>query len=208
MWLSMHVSDWFTFLVSEVGILLALFYLWRAYSFSDQGNDTDLENKVAKWIKAEEKNYIKHDKLTVVLKDYQISIAEVHRRDNITLLIGSILTTSSLLILANSISERVAQPMSIYALVSIGLYSLWLFVIHDTAKRLGKITYNRIKAIEKALSDKEISNYNFGIHSYIIKKTRKCCEERPVLWLRIRRTFWGIILFLLSLAWLLLSLEY
>lgn len=200
--LSPYISDLFTFLLSTVGIVVSLLYMLNVwFYFGEPKREGEYDRELADSIKAKlEKN----DKfLNGVLKDYGISNIDNQRRDNITLLIGSILATASLLILANTVSERLAHPISIYALVSIGLYSLWLLFIHDTAKKLDNITYYRVKAIEKALTD--YLGYEFGIHSYIFKETRKCCGKRAVLWLRGRRTFWGVIMLLLSIAWLWLA---
>lgn len=56
------------------------------------------------------------------------------------------------------------------AVASIGLYVLWLFILHYTSKKLDEITYSRIKAIKKALSER--IGYEFGIHRYIDKETK------------------------------------
>lgn len=158
--------------------------------------------------------------MRVVLKDYEISNVTVHRRDNIDLLVGSILVTASLLVLANTgTSEKLAHSMWVYALASIGLSSFWLIIMHYRSKMLNDISFYRIKAIEEAIkqppekatgkaTDKSMTkfSYEFGIHSYNIDKTRSCDNKKPIWWLRLRRTFWGIVLFLLSLAWMLLSL--
>jgi len=193
--------------LSIIGIIISLFYFWEVAEFSlgDQDYDEELENTLANWITSEKKNegLPMCEKLKVVLKDYEISNATVHRRDNIDLLIGSILITGSLLVLANtSVSETLAHPMGIYALASIALYSIWLLVLNSTSRKLNRLAYSRIKAIERALTK---LGYEFGIHSYNIQKTRTT-SERPIRWIRLRKTFWGLILLLLSIAWMSLSL--
>jgi len=91
-----------------------------------------------------------------------------------------------------------------YAFASIGLYAFWLYVLYDTGAKLSSISYNRILTIEEALGNK--IGYNFGIHQYIFKKTRKGNTDIAQDWLKIRRSFWGIILLGISMAWVILSI--
>lgn len=191
----MELSDWqIALLISMIGIGLSCSYIYRIkvlFSFSGQGCNNELKDKLSQ--------AIYNGNIDGVLKDYEISNKEIQRRDNITLIIGSILITISLLILAyTSVSEN-STPRSIYAGSSIGLYSIWLFVLHYTSKKLDTLSYERIKVIEEVLS--KHLGYGFGIHSYISKKTS------GELWLFLRRIFWGFVLLLLSFGWMLFSVS-
>jgi hypothetical protein len=59
-----------------------------------------------------------------------------------------------------------------------------------------------MKAIEQALTG--YLGYDFGTYSYVSKKIL-VSDKKIANWIRLRRTFWGIILLLISLAWLFLS---
>jgi hypothetical protein len=188
--------------LSIIGLFLGLLYILRVWSGEPQKEkdyDEDLAEKISQL-------KMTNQLLETILKDYENSNTENQKRDNITLLIGSILVTASLLVLASTVSEKLVRPIGFYALISIGLYSLWLFILHTTSKELDRITYYRIKAIEKGLS--RHFGYQFGIHSYISEKTQKKLNDntKTYLWLRRRRIFWGIIWLLLSFSWMLLSL--
>jgi len=206
----MYISDWFTFLTSKVGILLSLIGIWIAFSRRAGGPDADTKENVEKWINDKNNRY---ERIRIVLKDYETSISEIHARNNINLMVGTILIGASFFILTSiNLSER-SRSVGIYAFASIGLYSIWLFLLYLTSSRLNGLQYSRIRAIEEALTEKlnydtKKLKYDFGINSYNIKKTRRCGGKRPALWLRIRRAFWDIVLLLLSIAWMLFSLEY
>jgi len=195
-----------TYFLSIAGLAVASWDILRMWSSLDEKGeqknmpriDYKLLECLKKLLKKDAANY------NILLKDYDICQTETARRDNSTLLIGSIFTTASLLILANTISQTFPNSMFVYASASILLYLLWLLTAHRTSKRLDEITYTRIHTIEEALSDKE-SRYQFGLHSYIWRKTHTN-EGKTYRWLRIRRMFWGIVLMLISFAWMLLSL--
>ena len=143
------------------------------------------------------------DNLDAVLKDYETTNNEIQRRENTTMIVGSFLIAASLLILANTaVSSPSVTSFFPYAFTSVGLYALWLFVLCDTDAKMSSISYNRLKTIEKTLTDK--LGYNFGIHSYLFLKTRGKKDE-PDRWIEIRRAFGGMVLLLISVAWLLLS---
>jgi hypothetical protein len=205
--LCVPISDPITFVLSIVGIAISLLFIAHVWlSHVEQGYDKELEDALYEWIKSEKKHDDPdNERLKILLRDYEITHEELGRRDNITLLIGTILITSSLLILGNVASKSLTHPISIYALASIGLFTVWLLVLHNTTKNLNRLSYDRIKAIERALS--RHLGYDFGIITYINKKTQACCKkDESVWWLRLRRIFWGVILLLLSSAWMLLSL--
>jgi hypothetical protein len=207
----LSISDLPTFLVSIWGLLLSLVYILKQwFSSAKTYYDDALEKAVFAWIanKKKDEELDGSDKIDVIIKDYETANGEICKRDNITLIVGTILIGSSFLILGNIAGAKSSQSVGIYSLASVGLFSIWLLVLHDTAKHLNAITYGRMRAVEQALTKSfkdgdDALSYSFGIHSYVHEKT----EGQTVWWLRLRRTFWAIVLFLLSLAWLLLSVS-
>jgi len=204
--MSVCLFDPITFFISLVGLFLSLFFILRElFPCVPPPYDEELKKNLSEWLNKDENG----EKLKLVLADYETSNEEVRRRDNVHLIIGTILITASFLILGN-VALRLVSPLWVFSFTSIGSFSIWLFLLHNTGKKINKITYDRIKTIEAVLSDhfKEKSEeckkvtYEFGIHSYIVRKT----HEQRDLWLRGRRSFWGFILLLLSLAWMFLSI--
>lgn len=196
-----------TFLVSLVGIIIALFYIRKQWLSPTPERDTQLEDEIAGWIRDPWKSLPlnKKEKLDILLRDYEAATAEVGRRDNITLLTGTVLVTSSLIILGNTALSKPAQ-LGVYGLASIGLFSIWLFLLSETAKGLNDLSFVRINAIEAAIKAAIApdSEYEFGIHSFIRKKTLNI----SVPWLKYRRRiFWYVVLLLLSVSWMLLSVR-
>lgn len=180
--------------------------LYQATRHYDTEKDiaTEQEN-IRNWLSSTND---KAARLKTILTDYKIGNDEVSKRDNVTLLVGTILITSSFLIFGNVATTQNPQ-LYIYSLASIGLFLIWLFVLHETGKNTNKITYIHLKAIEKGLSryfqNQKINSplYEFGTHYRICKKT----NDQSTPWLRIRRMFWAFVLCLLSLSWMLLSVK-
>jgi hypothetical protein len=206
---ALSISDFLTFSISLAGIIISLAYILFQTFHTERNIESEQETiSIFEWIR---KDGYAGKRLKVVLEDYKTSNEEVRRRDNVTLIVGTILITSSFLILGN-VALKPDQPKSIYALASIGLFSIWLFALHETGKRLNKITYDRLKAIEKALmmyfdrpiylSEDAKPSYRFGIHSLVCEKT---AQAQTDWWLRARRMFWAFVLLLLSLSWMILS---
>lgn len=196
------ISDLVTFIVSIVGIGLSISYImFQAFRpFHTRDDISKEQEKIEKWLKNDTEK-----RLNLMLNDYEIANNEVGRRDNVTLLVGSILITSSFLILGNT-ALKPDQPTFIFSIASIGLFSIWLFVLHETGKKTNSLTYNHMKAIEGAIrsssqDEKDKIGYDFGNNLTICDKT----NDQSVWWLRVRRMFWAIVLLLLSLSWLLLS---
>lgn len=206
------ISDVFNFAISVFGIAISAIYIChQVFRSAKQPNcDEKLEKALTELLKEDEKEKTPNTRLNIIIEDYKASNSEIGRRDNITLLVGTILVTSSLLILGTTAKERPQNSMGIWASVSIGLFLIFLFVLHDTGKRLNGLTYDRVEAIEQALTNhfnpksgkEQHESYNFGIHSYLHRKTR----EQREWWLRLRRTFWADVLMILSIGWLLLSI--
>jgi len=88
--------DFITFSISIIGVL-AGFFFW----FIEQSEGKELNSDYISKVKETAK-----ERLDVVLKDYEITNKEVERRENITLLIGSILITGSILVLGNTAAEN------------------------------------------------------------------------------------------------------
>lgn len=192
--------DTITYIVSVVGIIAAMCYLFLTECL--YGSKKKSDPKFIADIQASIKD---KNGLDSVLKNYEIANREIERRENITLLIGSILITGSILVLGNTAKSEneLATPIYIYAVTSILLFVLWLFVLHCTSRELDNLAYSYVKDIEEALS--ESFGYRFGIHRYLYSKTHK--NNKTVWWLRVRRFFWGFVLILLSIAWLLVSVS-
>lgn len=194
--------DLLTFIVSIIGICSAIIYLHvielshEKYDDSDKAKRKLFISKIFEGLKCTKTS----ERLKGVLKDYEITNREIERRENITLLIGTILITGSILILGNT--ANINGPKFPYALASILLFIIWLFVLHLTTKELDNMSYPRARDIEEALS--KYFEYRFGIHSFLFSKTQK--NGKPVWWLDVRRAFWAIILILISSIWLILAL--
>jgi hypothetical protein len=196
-----------TFIVSFIGTLLGVIYLhlverWQESEegkLSDKSARSDFIQKVRFSIR-------ESDGLNSVLKDYETTNREIERRENIGLVIGSILITGSLIILGNMATSNGSVTRFPYAVASISLFAIWLFVLHGSTVKLDNLSYMRAKAIEEALS--ESPRYDFGIHRYMSRETRareKGKENDPVWWLDVRRSFWGFIFILLCVGWALVS---
>ncbi len=200
------VTDTFTFLVSTLGILLSLCYiLFQAFRTYHTDNDIKEEQKLlTEWLNEDDDE---GNRLKVMLADHKTATEEVGRRDNVTLLVGTILITSSFIILGN-VAVNPNQPKGIFSLASILLFVIWLFGLHETGKFTNQITYNHLKSIEGAITRKfqgmgDRPRYKFGTNLLICEKT----EDQSTPWLRIRRMFWAFILLLLSFSWMSLSLS-
>jgi len=204
------------FLPSIIGMLIAfIFILYQSVKYQflpkEKNYDEEVRQNLSAILELQRIGSIgsRDSIINGVLKDYEISIREIERRDNIFLIIGSILVTASLLILAETVSKTSTHPIWIYALASIGTYVIWLFAIHETDNKLDEFAYKRIKAIELAVSD-HLRRDNkdkekialFGIYSYIYEK------KRIIWWLPLREYFWYVILLFLSIAWLLIAYPY
>lgn len=190
-----------TVLVSLLGIIFGVIYFWlRSWFLRDTNEDLETARELTQNILISlcTKDY--KNALDVVLKDYDTTNKEIDRRENITLIVGTILITGSLIILGNTATATNPLIVFPYAFASILLYVLWLLVSHLTTTRLDYMTFTRARAIETAL--KEHFGYEFGVHRVI----RSLDEDNAPLWLEIRRDFWGIILIALSISWLVISL--
>jgi hypothetical protein len=182
------MPNWLTFGISIVGLFLSGIY-FRYMPCGEDKKDTDLVEKIFKTLKKAKKEFL--------LKDYEITIKEVERRENITLVVGSILIAASFLIVSQPIFITNKDLVPFAAVASIGLYGFWLFLIHLTTKLLDDKAYSRIRAIEQKL--KVLGWYHFGIHSFLRGK------EPENWWLQFRRRFWGFTYMFLCLYWMFFS---
>lgn len=194
--------DGLTFTVSIIGIVFAIIYIGLMSYFSCKQSSVEekskkegqelylLEKGCSEPLKSTSLSLEGKDKLIIILKDYEISNREIERRENITLLIGSILITASILLLINAIPN----VKWVFAAASIFTFTLWLFLIHLMTKKLDDLSYSRVRTMEEALA--KMAGYEFGIHRYLLRKTNK------TTWIKMRRCFWGFLLILLSIAWL------
>ena len=191
----------FTYWFCVAGICSGVIYVGALSFISEKGDDPSLDLDVLHSL------HMRYDNaLDAVLKDYEITNREIERRENINLLVGSILITGSLIILGNTATAQ-NMPKFPYTLTSILMFVLWLFVLHLTTAKLDSETYPRVRAIEEALT--QHFGYAFGVHQYTYsvmqkkeKKKKKDKKETRKRWALVRRWFWGIILIALSIAWL------
>jgi len=201
------ITDLLTFLVSLVGIILSIVYiLSRLCSTEEQRVDENLRGTISGLLA---RSAYRDHTFDLIINDYKISGNEIGRRDNIILLVGTILIGASLLLIGNLTQRESSFPIAFYAFSSIGFYCVWLWGIHETARKLNNITYRRLRAIEEALSNhydhegEGHEHYRFGIHSYIHAET----HNQTSFWLRLRRVFWGVVLLFLSIVWMLFSVS-
>jgi len=186
-----------------VGLLLAIGY--QCLVCRDKEEQNERERKLRKEYVPPMQRDIEEPNIELILKDYETMNREIHNRAIITQGIGAILIGASFLILGNVAMGKCLSQNSKYSMsiVSLGLYVLWLFVFHRTAKKLDDMTYGRIRVIEGVLSKEEEKNKkcDFGIHRYIYSEAEKS------RWISFRRGFWTEVLILLFIGWaLVLSL--
>jgi len=193
------ISAELTFILSVAVIIIAFYYILKKWAQGRHSRDPNLEEGVVRSINDQFCN--SDNVIRAILEDYSATLEEVGRRDNLTLLTGTILITASFLLLAEAGKNQDSQKI-IFALASLGLYLAWLMFFHETAQRLNEIAFQRARAIEHALT--RHFHYDFGIHSYITTHT----EEGTAPWLRmVRRIFWYVVLLLLAFSWMLLSMS-
>jgi hypothetical protein len=182
----LSISDPVALAISIFGVVISAVYLFIRLSSCarKEDYDTELKKELDEWLDGDKTKPPDCQKVEVLLKDYETATSEIARRDNVALIVGTILVTSSLLIFATYAGTN---PISIYAFASIGLFSVWIWLLHYTGSKLDDLSYDRIKAIEEALKDR--LGYKFGIFSYIFSRTYPKNKCKPVLWLRFRRIF-------------------
>lgn len=149
-----------------------------------------------------------------LFKDYEITNQEIERRENITLVVGSILIAAAFLIASQPFLLENENLIPIAALALILLYMLWAFGLHLTTKHVDDLAYSRIHVLEERISKRaeptdqaegnnpEEPSYKFGIHSFLQKQLG---NKR---WMQIRRRFWGFIFMMLCLYWILIAVFY
>jgi hypothetical protein len=187
-----------TFLLSIGGICVGSIYFWlRSWFVKDRTESSELTRSIL--ISLSMKDH--KNALDTVLKDYEMTNKEIDRRENITLIVGTILITGSLIILGNTATANPVIRFP-YAFSSILLYVLWLLASHLTTTKLDYMAFTRARAIEIAL--KEHYGYDFGVHKYVWDKMSNK-DGKAFLWVEFRRNFWGIILIALSVSWLIIS---
>jgi len=187
-----------TFWLSIVGVCLSVIFFWFRSGIDDNKQECPVLTRDI-LISLAMKDH--KDALNTTLKDYEITNKEVERRENINLIVGTILVTASLIILGNTANVGHA-PKFPYALSSISLFSLWLFVLHYTTAKIDSMVYPRLRAIEEAMT--QHFGYAFGVHKYTYGTMKD--EDRNFQWVEFRRGFWGIIMIALSTSWLVISL--
>ncbi len=175
--------------------------------------------------KAQDEQTIKSDAVTgipiglsdreLLLKDYEITNQEIERREDITLVVGSILIAAAFLIASQPFLLENEKLIPIAALASIVLYLLWAFVLHLTTKNIDDIAYTRIHVLEERIgalakpsqpadgNDSEVQiTYNFGTHKFLQDQLGN------KWWMQIRRRFWGFIFVMLCIYWILIAVFY
>lgn len=204
--MALVITDVYTLFISLLGIIISIGYILNeAFRPYHTGSDIQNErNNIVEWLRNDDAD---GNRLKVILADYESGNEWINRRDNVTLLVGTILITSSFLILGN-VAIRPEQPTSIFSFASIGLFAIWLLVLHQTGKRINGMIYRHLKSIEGALTEHfqhqgQALQYSFGTHLLVVEGT----TDQSDTWIRIRRMFWAFVLLLLSLSWMLLSIS-
>jgi len=185
------------FSLGFIGVGISFFYFFRR----------DREIKKYKTIKEEYLKKLENvdisnkQNLSILLTDYNTSNKEIERRENITLVIGTIMLTSSFLMVNEAIKNGINDFTVYYGILSIGIYTIWLLILHDTTRKIDNLSYPRIRAIEEQINSH--IKYGFGVHSFLFSKLY---EKDPIeLSFFLRKIFWGITLLFLSLIWIFLS---
>jgi hypothetical protein len=234
---SFSLVDLPTLIVAAAGIILSLSYVFREFFCSlDLGPDVEVMEGLSAWLRGwtpRGKGTVEQERIAIdiVLRDIETANREISRRDQITLVVGTILITSTFLILANAASllrenglgTELRLSLGVHAFASVGLFTIWLLILYDTAKRLNGLVFKRIRAMEQALTEflqapvappppmnhqspviREGNRepFAFGTHSYLDMIT----ENQTACWLRLRRSFWALVLLFLSSSWLMLWL--
>jgi hypothetical protein len=200
------ITDIPTFLISSFGIVISVLYIFFQ-AFRPYHTHSDIEGELKMLIAWLNDDDEEGTRLKVMLADHKTATEEVGRRDNVTLLVGTILITSSFIILGN-VAVNQNQPKGVFSLASVLLFVVWLIGLHETGKVTNQITYNHLKSIEGAITRKfqgseDSPRYKFGTNLLICEKT----EDQSTPWLRFRRMFWAFVLLLLSFSWMLISLS-
>ncbi|MGD0331075.1 MAG: hypothetical protein ABSB40_11660 [Nitrososphaeria archaeon] len=173
--------DFLTYIISWGGILVAvLYFLWYSKGVTNPETyeliQTEIEEVELSLVNGHE---------NAVLIDYQETNNEIKNRGQVTLLVGSIMITSSFLILA---AGYFIPPMFPYALVPILLFVLWLLILHWTTKKIDQYLFRHVKTIELALRRRTL--YRSGPHQYILDNTTD--NGKIACWLTLRRLFSGL----------------
>lgn len=130
----------------------------------------------------------------LLLKEYEILNGEIERRERSMIMMGSIFLPTSFLLLGQAAmipkSESVFwDARFLLALVSVTLYSIWLFAVQYTSWWLHEITYARLHWLEE--------NIGFEAHKFLKKRIEKEGKRRINY---LRRLHWAYFLFPLFLA--------
>lgn len=196
------MSDSCTFWVSLGGFVLSIIYILMIPEWGKE------DQEFTCFFPLTNKN------INVLLKDYEITNVEIARRGHITLLVGTILVAAAFLIVGQVFLESNENPTHMAALVSTGLYSTWLFVLHGTSKRLDNMTFAHLKGIARKISQiiHYQEGYQFGVHSFITREFDKSLRKKKFLarirtewWIWVRRRFWGWTYLFLCLYWMYVS---
>jgi len=123
--------------------------------------------------------------------EYQYLQSENERRERSMIMMGAIFLPVSLLIMGQAFTQDNILARFALVILSIGLYTIWLFRVNLTTISLNEITYKRLKGIEE--------QDDFQVHRYMYAETRTEVENstNDVSWLSNRRSHWGLYLILL-----------
>lgn len=116
--------------------------------------------------------------------EFRTLVDSIAERGQGSVISGTIFVTASLLILGQA-SQSKPWTNVVLAFASLGIYSLWLFGILYTSKRLDAQTFSRLRYIENLL-DIEAITFVGGI------------ARGSRLWKFVRSPVWGIMLLALT----------
>jgi hypothetical protein len=124
--------------------------------------------------------------------EYETLNSDINARGEGAVLAGTIFVTASVLILAQATSGPIVTRI-ILCFASMTIYSIWLFGIYYTARRLDALTYSRLHEIEARL--------RIDAHAYV----RRIADD--TFWFRLRSNIWAVILLALSFVGFLILLQ-
>lgn len=184
--------DQFTLWISFSGFVIGCYLVIESYIREFQTDKLYNSNEEIKYRENSCLIFNKKDGITILLNDYDTYNKEIERRENITLIVGSLILGASFLIISQVFGRTIIHADSVSAFTSIILYMIWLRGLHYSTRELDSYAYARLKSIEAIISLKY--EYPFGIHSSLVKKRK---------WYRV--LFWHILLLVLCLMWIIIS---
>ena len=169
-----------------IGAIVTFIYLWnnQPYERSETGDTSNTGRCGPSY------HDIPDSKDLFTLKYEQIN-ERVRSRENVTVVVGSIFVTASVLLLGSSVDlKQGTNPVLKDALLlaSLALYAIWLLAFSLPANKLSSIELHQLRQMEKS------SNLGVNVHTYLWDEIRNKSwykHLRRQIWLY---PFWVLIL--------------